>query len=342
MRIGSRSRLLILMICLTLSSSGCGKTGISVGGFQISGMKSHELLAVGEETCPMAAAMIFVTTQKNIYQDSYSGDIWSVQLEDGTFESYALEAIKSYMGHLFTVAKLARAEGYSLTEEEEIQVSEAAAHYIASMSAKDLELTGITEEVAQAAYEQYVLALRFYDDMIEEAGIEISDDEARVIHIQKILIAAEGLTGEEREAQRAKAQEALEKAKNSTDFVAVASGYQDGDSLEFTVTREDLTPEEEEVAYRLKNGQISEIIETEKGFVIIKCLSSYDESATAVYKEKLLEERRSTVFDGRIKAFLEEYPAVFNDGAWATVSISGYQGPATGNFYTSYQTCFSQ
>ena len=81
--------LLAALLCC-LIASGCSKSGISLGGFQISGLSSDELLCVGEETCPLSEAMIFVTSQKSLYQESFGADIWNVALEGGDFETYEM------------------------------------------------------------------------------------------------------------------------------------------------------------------------------------------------------------------------------------------------------------
>ena len=138
--------------------------------------------------------MIFVAAQKNIYQDSYGGDIWSVKLSEGTFETYIMNGLKTYLGKLFSAAQMAGNEGYTLTDEETTKVNQAAAAYMAAMSEDEIAATHLNEEIVRDAYEQYVLARKLYDHVLADANVEISSDEARVIHLQKLLYVTQDLS----------------------------------------------------------------------------------------------------------------------------------------------------
>ena len=59
-------------------------------------------------------------------------------------------------------------------------------------------------------------------------------------------------------------------------------------------------------------------------------------------KTKLLAEHRDQVFNEYLDSYLKEHQALFNDQAWEKLSISGYQGAASANFYTIYQQYFSE
>ena len=304
-------------------------------------MLEDELIRIGDDSCTLAEAMIFVAAQKNIYQDSYGGDIWSVKLSEGTFETYIMNGLKTYLGKLFSAAQMARTEGYVLTEEESDRVAQAAAAYMAAMSEEEIASTHLSEEIVRDAYEQYVLARKLYDHVLADAGVEVSSDEARVIHLQKLLFSTEGLSDTERQKVRARADQAAAEIAEGKDFSAAAQA-EDGNITEIEVMRGDLDANAESAVFALATGEVSPVLETEEGYMICKCVNSYDEAASNANKAKLLAERRDQVFSDHLNAYLEEHQALFNDRAWEKLSISGYEGAASANFYTIYQQYFSE
>lgn len=184
-------------------------------------MLEDELIRIGDNSCTLAEAMIFVAAQKNIYQDSYGGDIWSVKLSEGTFETYIMNGLKTYLGKLFSAAQMAGNEGYTLTDEETTKVNQAAAAYMAAMSEDEIAATHLNEEIVRDAYEQYVLARKLYDHVLADANVEISSDEARVIHLQKLLYVTQDLSETEVQEKKAAAEQAppaLRKEKISRQY----------------------------------------------------------------------------------------------------------------------------
>ncbi len=333
--------LLAALLCC-LIASGCSKSGISLGGFQISGLSSDELLCVGEETCPLSEAMIFVTSQKSLYQESFGADIWNVALEGGDFETYALARLKDYMGRLFAASQMAEERHLDLTEEELTKITEAAEDYFSSLSEEDRKVTGITKEAAEDAFRRYILANRCYETVLKTSDVEVSEDEARVMQIQQIFLSSEGLSEEEKSEKRAAAETLAGEAKESKDFAKLAGQKNEASQMERSVRRGELGEAEEKAIFSLSSSEVSGLLESEGGWRIVKCISSYDKEATAAHKEELEQEKRREVFEAEMKSFLTRSPAAFNEALWEKVRISGDAQDVGGNFYTTYQKYFGE
>lgn len=333
--------LLAALLCC-LFASGCSKSGFSLGGFQISGLGADELLCVGEETCPLPEAMIFVTSQKILYQDSFGADIWNVALEGGSFESYALDRLKDYMGRLFAASLMAEDLHVTLTEEEQAKVREAAADYVSDLSEEERRATGITQDVAEDAFRRYILANRCYDTVLQNSDVEVSEDEARVMQIQQIFLSANGLSEEEKAEKRSEAQTLALEAAETKDFAKLAGQHNEASQMERSVRRGELRETEEQAIFSLSSGAVSGVLESEDGWRIVKCVTSYDKEATAAHKEELEQEKRREVFEEKMREFLTESPAAFNETLWESVRISGEAQDVGGNFYASYQKYFGE
>ncbi len=97
------------------------------------------------------------------------------------------------------------------------------------------------------------------------------------VHIQQILILTENKPEEEIPAFEKKAQEVLAKARDGQSFAELARQYSDdatasngGDAGFFE--RSMMAPEIEAAAYALQKNEISDLIRTKYGFLIIKLL----------------------------------------------------------------------
>ncbi len=177
-----------------------------------------------------------------------------------------------------TVPAAAFAEGVELNEEEinayyeanldNFDTNERVAVAYVELKRDDL-LSGIevTEQEMRDFYEQ-------------SAGLYREEEERRVSHI---LIEF----GEDKEAAKAKAQEILQKVNAGEEFAALAKENSDdtfsaenGGDLEW-IGRDMMDPQFEQAAFGLQTaGDVSEVVETEFGFHIIKLTEIKEEQIT--------------------------------------------------------------
>ena len=342
MGVRQRCRFLLAALFCFCLLSGCSKSGISLGGYQISGLTSQELLCVGEEVCPLSEAMIFVVSQKNLYQDTYGGEIWQVSLGEESLDEYAMGQLRDYLGRLFAASQMAEELRLTLTEQESARVSQAAADYMAHLGERDREICGTTQAEVEDAFRRYILANRAYEETLQNAGVEVSEDEARVMQIQQIFLSSQGLAGEELARRRSEAESVAQRAAGEANFAELAEEYNEAEETELSVKRGDLSQAEEAAVFALSAGEVSGLLETEGGWRIVRCVNSYDREATAANKERMQSQREQEAFRQELEAFLKDHPAAFNQTLWDSISFSGYDGEASANFYNSYQTYFEE
>lgn len=334
--------LLAALFCFCLFLTGCSKSGISLGGYQISGLTSEELLCVGEEVCPLSEAMIFVTSQKKLYQDTYGEEIWQVSVGEESLEDYALGQLKSYLGQLFAASQMAEDMRISLTEQENVRLSQAVEDYMAHLGTQDQAVTGITREDAEDAFRRYLLADRAYQAVLADSEVEVSEDEARVMEIQQIFFPRDGLSEEEQASRKSQAEQAAREAAESNDFSGLAEQFAGAELSQLSVKRSDLSPEIEQAVFSLSSGSVSSLLEAEDGWRVVRCVNSYDREATAANREQMENQRGQEAFQTELNQFLETHPAAFHDSLWKNVTFSGYTGEASANFYESYQKYFEE
>ena len=322
--------LLALLLCVLLAAGGCGTAAADKS------LNDSQLLSVGGRVCSRAEGMVFLISQIHIYQNSYGQDIWKVQLENGTFEEYLKSSLRDYIGNFYTVYLMAEASGLTLTDTEKAQVREAGEQFYRSLDASDIQASGLTAETSAEVCREYFLARKMYKAILADSAIVVSNDEARVMHIQQIVLNKDGLSAAELTELRSQASDLLQKARTADFARTAAAGSQSAETTR-TVTRSDMEDAAmEKAVFDLKDNEISGLIETDSHIYIVKCISSYDASLTAARKTRLLAEKQDARFRSQRQAYLDEHPAVFNENCWDKISISGYQGKAAASFYEIY------
>lgn len=129
------------------------------------------------------------------------------------------------------------------------------------------------------------------------------------VHARHILVKVDqNATPEQKAAARRKAERLLQRVKSGEDFAQVARDSSDcpsapkgGDLPEFG--RGEMVPPFEAAVFQLQPGQVSDVVETQFGYHIIKCeerkeakIVPYDERVEAYAIRQVQSERRGEAF----------------------------------------------
>ena len=151
------------------------------------------------------------------------------------------------------------------------------------------------------------------------------------VHIQQILITTEGKPAEELPQLQKKAEEVLALARGGQDFAELAGKYSEdataankGDAGFFE--RGTMAPEIEKAAFSLKKNQISDIIRTKYGLLILKLLEHSQagvpplaEAETSIhekiYYEKIQPALREYLRKLRLESYITIKPGYVDSGA---------------------------
>jgi len=312
-----------LLFCVLL-------TGCQVGDKSIVVMKSlnnRNLFRVGEVTCSVKEAKVYLANYQNIYGEAYTLDLWEHDFGDESLESY----IKTItMNQLVTVAcmtQLAEQQGVLLTEEDEANILEAAAVYYESLTKEDKEYLDVSETEIAEYYRHYVLAQKVYFHLTGEINGEVSDDEARVMEVMQIYV-----TGAENAAM------VSDKLMMGEDFASVANMYNELPNIYANICREDFPEEAEAVVFQLDDNEVSEAIQVENGYYFIKCLDKFNEELTEANKVTIVEKREKEALDDVYNAFVANLASYINEEAWEALKIDSTSGIQTDSFFEVYES----
>jgi peptidyl-prolyl cis-trans isomerase C len=136
-----------------------------------------------------------------------------------------------------------------------------------------------------------------------------------MVRARHILVAVKpNATEEEKKTALKKAEEILDKAKKGEDFAKLASEYSDdpgskakGGDLGF-FTQGSMVGKFEQVAFTLKPGEISPVVETEFGYHIIKVeeRKAAEQQPYETVKEQVRAKATQAIQQARLNAFLEK------------------------------------
>jgi peptidyl-prolyl cis-trans isomerase SurA len=135
-------------------------------------------------------------------------------------------------------------------------------------------------------------------------------DRPEEVRIREILISTEGKDPSALPALEKKAQEVLQKAKGGEKFEELATKYSDGPTakdggdLGF-FRRGKMIQEIDDVAFKLRRGQVSDIIKTKYGLVIIKVEEKHEAGIQKL--EVVGNEIRDRLFEAKAQKATQEY-----------------------------------
>jgi foldase protein PrsA len=314
------------------------------------GFGKDEVFRIEDESCRTDEIMVYLTTIQNQYEGVYGEQIWNTELDGVTLEENVKETVLARIAQVKTMYLLAKEKGVELDEEEGELVKQAAAEYFSSLNETELAAFGLTEDTVEKMYTQYALAEKVYDSIIEDINPEISDDEARTITVQHILLRTYTMDGagkkvvysdSSKQATYEKACEIRELAVSGEyDFAELAARYSEDTDITCSFGKGEMEQEVETAAFLLETDEISQVVESESGYHIIKCLSTFDREETDANKLKILEQRRREAFGQEYDAFVSTLAKNLNQQLWEEIELIHDENVTTDNFFAVYEKYF--
>lgn len=343
----------IAALCLVLTVIGlaaCGGKGARV--VFTTDFAEDEVFRIANINCTRSEIMVYLTTMQNRYESVYGPEVWNVVREDVTLEENVKETALARIAQIKTMCLLAEREGVELDGEDMRLVDLAAGEYFRSLNETEILLMGVEEETIYRMYAEYALANRVYEYIIQDINPEISDDEARTITVQHIFLRTWTTDGsgarvaygpDVKESVYEKAREIREMAADGEhDFLDLASRYSEDTTITYSFGKGETETAFEETAFSLETGEVSQVIETESGYHIIKCINTFDREQTEASKLEIVEERRREVFGEKYDAFVDTLVRQMNTELWEQISLIHDGEVTTTGFFEVYAKYFPE
>lgn len=343
----------ILIAIAALTMSGCEGNGLyhekRTKIVLTTEFQEDEIFKIEKYSCDLAEIMVYLMNTKNQYEEIFGKEIWNTSHDGITLEESIKETVLAKIARIKSMNLLAQEQEIVLSEEEKSKALLAAQEYYNSLNEIEIEELAVTQEVITAMYEEYALADKVYEYLIADINPEISDDEARTITVQHILIKTCSLDKEgERvpyteQGKRLAYQQAKEIWKLATkgeDFASLIAVYSEDSNPSYSFGKGSMDAAFEEAAFNLSTNEISDIVESAYGYHIIKCISTLDREETDRNKIKIVEARRKEAFDEEYTSFVNGLTRSLNTELWGAVRFLKEEEITTSSFFEVFHKYF--
>ncbi|MBR2036324.1 MAG: peptidylprolyl isomerase [Lachnospiraceae bacterium] len=334
-----------LVVCSVMMLTACSESKVVL----TTGFGSNEAFQVGSERATTTELMLYLTNIANQYEQVYGESLWTMSVdEDTTLLDNCKEVALAWLSQVKAMKLLAKEYEVVLSEEEEAAVQSAAAEYLVTLTESEEELLGITEgKIIEQIYSEKLLADKLYAYLIRDVNPEISDDEARIITVQHILLKTYTVDehGNRQEMDKAeggqiynKAEEIRQMAIEGESFDALISKYSEDSKGTYSFGMGDLEESFETAAFALATDEIAPVVKTSHGYHIIKCISTLDREQTDLNKVKLLVSRKQEVFGNTYNQFVEQLEKRENLKVITTMELPDSSVVDTAELFTIYDS----
>lgn len=345
--------LTLLLLCMQpVLLTGCAKDGGKAGEVSTkivltTGFDEEEVFRISKTSCSLPEIMVYLTNTQNQYENVYGTQIWETNLDGVTLEQKVKDTVIARIAQVKTMALLAEDYQVTLSESQKKKVEKAADIYYDSLNETEIQAMGITRDTIVGLYTEFALANSVYDRIIQDVNPEISDDEARTITVEQILLRnytvdEEGNRIEDSTAQKLEdyelAQEILERARAGEDFSMLAQKYSDDENITHSFGKGEMEENYEETAFNLETDEISDVMKTNYGYCIIKCVSTFDVKETDANKEKIVKKRKKEAFNDVYNRFVNGLTRNLNHELWDSVTMIHDDNVKTADFFSDFET----
>ena len=302
----------VLVVCMFVLMASCAKTESDKPEIQMPVKKEK---ALSQYTARQMLALI--RSQQTKVTDVYTDAIFTIKMDDqnATYADTFLGIMKDYIIKLNTMTDMADDRGITLSDEENEKIKEAAAEYVKRMDA-DEDSVGLSEEEVVKLLEDQLKVKHLRQQIIDESDIEISESEARVADLQRIVLDS-----------TEDAAKVMSKLNEDDNFLAIARANSIDPEIELKVSKIQLDPSMADEVFALEDGEISSVITCGDKYYIFKCAKGYDAEATAQMKKQIAAKRQEQLISSEYRKYADENEHTIDDADW-TIAVRLFSSKA--------------
>ena len=341
---------ILIPVAVILLLSGCGRDTLPTEVVLTSDFLEDEVFRLEGHPCMKNEIMVYLANSENQYSAVFGNRIWSVPVGEGTLEDSYKENILARIAQIKTMNILAIEREVTLDEDEEAKVNAAAREYYDSLTEGERNYLDVDMDTIAKLYREFAIANKLYETVTEDINPEISDDEARTITVRTILVKTYSVDGngirhefsdEEKKAALSRIAQIQQKLNEGVAFEVLAADYNEDTQTEYSFGRGIMPPEFEEAAFNLGAGEISDIVETEYGYHLIYCVTTFNPEETDANKLKIVEKRKQEAFDEIYNSFVTTLTSNLNKPLFDSIHYDSGGIVETTGFFEIYDKYFT-
>jgi peptidyl-prolyl cis-trans isomerase SurA len=152
------------------------------------------------------------------------------------------------------------------------------------------------------------------------------------VALREIEVSTEGKKDSELPDLKKKAETALKRVKDGEDFGEIAKRFSDGSTAKQggflgVYKRGELSKELEDTVFKMKKNDLTDVMDTKQGYLVLQVLEHYDEGEQAL--SKVENEIMDKMYSTRMEPKLKEYLKTLREQSYVVIK-PGYEDIAGG------------
>lgn len=345
-----RNVILATILIMVMLLAGCGDLS-DVRVVMSVGMSKDEVFRVDDMTCSRTEMLVYISNIAGEYVDVYGRDIFEASVEGETLGENVKQLALAKVSQVKVINLLALDRGVEPTEELLSVINEATDEYLESISEEELSRYQIDRDKIYDMYYEYGMSKLMYSTIIKDINPEISDDEARTITVEHILLKTFDidengnrveLDSFTKEEKKRLAEELVQRIEGGENFETLAAEYSEDENLTYAFGKGEMDAVFENAAFNLSGGEVSGVVETEFGYHIIKCISTFNREITDENKVKILKNRRDQAFRDIYDDFEENVSRELNDKIFDSLPDMKDERIGSKNFFDVFENRWNE
>lgn len=282
--------------------------------------------------------MNFMAKFQQAVYDGYLGsmygtsDYWSQDLSGNgsDMETTVKDQVAENVELLYLLEDHMADYGVELTEDELSAIDEAADKFMSDNSKAAIEQIGATKEYVKEMLRLDTIQTKMNNAIGAEVDTEVSDEEAAQKTFSYVRVSktsttdADGntveYTDEQKEELKNTVSEYAKKAQEDFDGAAQKAGYTVS-TYSYGSDESSFAEDVIAAADKMQNGDISDVLEDDNYYYIIRMDSTFDEQATASKKEEIVSQRKTDHYKEVCDGYKEDAKYEVNESEWKKVKF---------------------
>lgn len=307
---------ILLCVSMCLGMTGCGseepeKTSSEEKAASVSNnnlQPDSSVVAVGKTTVTYNEYRTYYYFMKNQYEGVLGEDVWEYNKAiegDKAIGQEAIESVLRLIIQVKVICKEAAIQNVSLQTDEKEEADYNAKTVYESLSEQERTDNGIDLKVLTNLFEEHKLAQKMYNVQIGKVNADLSADQVRAARVQLIYRQANNDNKAEVKTQIEQIWQNLH--TSGINFYSAAKADSEQDEIECIIGNSDERKNLAKAVLKLKQGQISNVIEEADGFYIACCMQQDCAELQQEYRNEVVLKKQIEAFQKEYKKWSEKF-----------------------------------
>lgn len=310
----------IMLIGFVITASGCSEQELSKADTVVLSINGSKVY-LNE----MLYHVMLAEMQGQLYASIVGNgeNYWDMKNEDGIVMRDATKELAMENAIRYEIFyKLAMEKGYTLTAEEIQNSKNKADNILKNIPPEQVSFMELTKEKLIGIQEKIAIATRYYEEYIIRLGIQKEDIIAEFDQLDFIQYDIQYIYAQKKDYDEIASL--LASAVTSTDFADLAKGRKVTSGKLSFLEGKDTFGEEvilEDTVKSMSVGEVSEIIETVKGYYIIKLIDNTSTKQYDAAVEEAVQKATEEAFEREYASLKNNYKITINKKIWEPIVV---------------------